>query len=82
MKTIWNKGLNEKDSQLLRENFVQAKRFRARLVDILQDKITTADKSMTMKDGYDTPNWDLKVADCIGSKRAYNEIINLIEKIS
>tara|TARA_R110002096_G_scaffold59147_2_gene148514 strand:- start:239 stop:478 length:240 start_codon:yes stop_codon:yes gene_type:complete len=78
MKTAWTKGLEEDSISQMKDSFDAGGLLRQRLVTLIRDKMGASEKLGLSKDGYDTPNWDLKKADETGYKRAAQEIINLI----
>lgn len=80
MKTVWTKGLDKDEINELRGDFTSSHVTRKRLVELLIDKISDAEKGSRTKEGYDCSNWAYKQADSIGYKRALHEIISLISQ--
>ena len=81
MKTQWTKGVTDK--QLvddIRSTFKASIVVRKRLAEILDGKISAAEKARMSADEYDCANWAFKQADSQGYKRALFEIISLISE--
>lgn len=79
MKTPWTKGLSLDSKNEITLSFHASGLLRERLVLLLKEKITLADKESYSKEGYSSPNWAYAQADTAGYKRALHEIISLIE---
>jgi hypothetical protein len=79
MKTVWNKGLNDQQAKIVNGEFKGSPNLRAKLNDIILDKIKEAETLSTRRVGYESPNWAYFQADVIGYKRALSEIISLIQ---
>jgi len=78
MKTTWTKGLKGEEKKEIADSFSSSSRIRNKQVELLRDKIETADKTALSKEGYECPNWAYKQADLQGYKRALSEVISLI----
>ncbi len=78
MKQSWTKGLDETRIKDVRGDFLSSLITRKRLIELLEEKISTADTTSLDKDGYDVANWAYKQADLIGYKRALRDVINLV----
>ena len=79
-KESWTQGLSEQEKKELRADIIAAQLFRKRLVKLLEDKDRDADKEFMSKTTLDKPNWETRVAEHFGYRRAINEIISLIPK--
>lgn len=77
MKTTWTKGLEEDQQGRIKSAFKSSSEVRSRLTAICNDKIESV--MSTHKNQYDGPNWAFEQADCIGYRRALEEIISLLE---
>lgn len=78
MKQSWTKGLDETRIKDVRGDFLSSLVTRKRLIEILEEKISTAEITSFDKEGYDVANWAYKQADLIGYKRALKDVINLL----
>ena len=79
MKISWTKGLSGDVKKDVVQEYAASGNLRRRLEVLIQEKQSTAQKTIIAKDGYETPNWAYKQADNIGYMRAMEEIINLIK---
>lgn len=79
MKVSWTKGLDDQSKTDIEQSFNSATLLRKRLIDVLQDKIDSANTMARSKSSYDTPNWPYLQADAVGYERALYEIIDLIK---
>lgn len=81
MKTSLCKNLTTKeDKEEIKGQFIAALRLRMQLIEVIKDKINSAETSAITPEGYDSPSWAYRQADLIGYKRALLEIISLLEK--
>lgn len=78
MKTTWTKGLDAKDQDELKGDFLSSRLVRHRLKALLEDKINESVKGSRNKDSYESPSWAYLQADARGYERALSEIISLI----
>lgn len=78
MKQSWVKGLDETRTKDVRGDFLSSLVTRKRLIEILEEKINSAEITSFDREGYDVANWAYKQADLIGYKRALRDVINLI----
>ena len=78
MKTVWTKGKDKQEVDDIRSTFKASLIIRARLAEILDGKVSVAERASMDADNYDCPNWAYKQADAQGYKRALSEIISLI----
>lgn len=82
MKQSWVKGVLAENIAIIKEDYVASAGARARLVDILMDKIRVSTTVKLQKEGYLSANWAYAQADTIGYERAIYEVISLISDIS
>jgi hypothetical protein len=82
MKTVWFKGLNEAQKKETRDSFLASAHTRLRLIQLLEDKITTSNTKLRTSINYESPSWAFQQADGIGYERAILEIISLIDNKS
>lgn len=82
MKTSLIKGLNEQQKKEFMGEFTGSPVFRQRLIDLLNEKITSSQTLSRKKENYELPSWSLMQADSIGYERALNEVISLISSDS
>jgi len=78
MKSSWTQGLSPEQAIEIKKDFKGCFPTRKRLVKLLEDKISTSQKSSISKDLYASPNWSFVQADNIGYQRALNDVISLI----
>lgn len=78
MKQSWTKGLDETRIKDIRGDFLSSLVTRKRLIEILEEKINSAEVTSYDKEGYNVPNWAYKQADLVGYKRALRDVINLV----
>jgi len=78
MKASWTKGLDETRTKDIRGDYISSLLMRKRLIELLEEKINTAEVTSYDKEGYDVANWAYKQADLIGYKRALRDVINLV----
>lgn len=79
MKTVWTKGLAKDEAQQVEDAFNGASLMRLKLVEILEQKYDSCDKSSLAKANYDSPNWAFVKADEVGYKRCIQEILSLLK---
>ena len=79
MKTIILKGLNEQESDEMRQAFAHAAYLRKRLQKLLQEKIDASNKATRSKDAYGIANWAYLQADAVGYERGMQEVISLLD---
>ena len=81
MKTSLCKNLKTpEDKEEIKGQFIAALRLRTQLIEVIKDKIASADTSSITPEGYESPSWAYRQADLIGYKRGLFEIISLLEK--
>ena len=78
MKQSWTKGLDETRTKDVRGDFLSSLVTRKRLIELLEEKISSAEITSQDKAWYDVANWAYKQADLIGYKRALRDVINLV----
>jgi hypothetical protein len=74
----WSKGLTPQEDKELRADILSAPVLRKRLKALLEEKERDADKSSFSLNNIDKPNWELRLAENCGYRRALSEIISLI----
>ena len=79
MKTAIIKGLNEQESEEMRQSFVHAAHLRKRIQKLLEEKINASNRIVRSKDSYSIPNWAFLQADAVGYERALTEVISLLD---
>lgn len=79
MKTTWYKGMNERQKEEMVSSFNASGRLRARMHEILNEKLNDLYAKRRSEASYESPNWVYKQADYAGYERAINEIMSLIE---
>ena len=77
MKTSWLKGVEEDQHEAVKKSFASSADIRARLTQLCEDKISAA--MSTHKNQYLGNSWPYEQADCIGYRRALEEVISLLE---
>lgn len=82
MKTVWVKGLAEQEATEVRQEYVGAARFRAKLTEMLNAKRNERREASLSSDSYVNPNWAYLQADAVGYERALKEVISLISEKS
>ncbi len=78
MKTTWTKGLEGDRKKDITASFAACGLIRARLAEILEEKIQLKFNTMTSEDAFKDPNWELEQAANAKYVRAMKEIIALI----
>ena len=78
MKKSLTKGLDKEKAEQLELNFKHSAETRERLIELIGEKLVTADNTSTSKNSYDIANWAYLQADLVGYKRALKEIISLL----
>lgn len=78
MKTVWYKGLKDKEKEEAIASFQSSGYMRERLTAILNEKISTNRKSSLGVDKYNSPGWAYLQADAVGYQRALEEIISIV----
>lgn len=78
MKTSITKGLEGQHAEEMEQAFVSSARLRHRIVELLNEKIHTNNKTLRSKEAYSNPSWSMLQADGIGYERALYEVISLI----
>lgn len=78
MKIAITKGLNEQESDEMRQAFAHAVYLRKRVIKLLNEKITVNNKATRTKDAYGIANWAFLQADAVGYERAMQEVIGLL----
>lgn len=78
MKTSITKGLGVLEAEEMEQAFLASARLRHRIVDLLNEKITSNMKDMRSKTNYESNAWAMLQADGIGYERALYEVISLI----
>ena len=78
MKTTWTKGMDAQNKDEMKASFKSSAVIRARLAEVLEDKISEKERADRKADGYECANWAYKMADSQGYKRAMAEIISLL----
>lgn len=78
MKTSWTKGLPKDEATEVEDYYNSSTRLRARLVAILDEKLSASETGSLSASAYESPNWAYKQADSVGYKRALREVISLI----
>ena len=78
MKAGWTIGLDDDAKAEMKGDFIAAYKLFERLTMLIEDMDKKTDKSSTVKDGYDCPNWAYKQADTVGYRRALREIAQII----
>lgn len=79
MKVSWTKGLDDQQKTDVEQSFNSATLLRRRLIEVLEDKISSTSSVARSKSSYDTPNWPYLQADYVGYERALHEIIELVK---
>lgn len=79
MKTAITKGLTGQEKEEMKSSFLSSAALRQRVILLLHEKISTAQKESISKDAYNSPNWPYIQADACGYQRAMQEIISLLE---
>lgn len=80
MKTRLFKGKDERDQDLIRENFKKAVGFRKDLTAILDEDIEAVYAGMRDDGWLDNSNWPVLQAEAIGKVKALKSIISLINE--
>ena len=78
MKQSWTTGLDKDMKREVELSFKGSRVLRDRLKVLIEEKVSTSDKTSLRKDGYDCPNWSFKQADNVGYQRMAEEIISLL----
>ena len=78
MKTIIVKGLNEQESDEMRQAFAHASYLRKRIIKLLQEKVDASNRTVRSKDAYGISNWAYLQADAVGYERAMQEVISML----
>ena len=79
MKISWTKGLDDQQKTDVEQSFNSATLLRRRLIEVLEDKISSTATVARSKSSYDIPNWPYLQADYVGYERALYEIIELVK---
>ncbi len=79
MKVSWTKGLDEQQALEVKQEFIAAARLRARMSEIVSDKIENARKEERSKDDLNNPNWAIKQAYMLGMEQAFEEILSILQ---
>lgn len=80
MNLTLTKGLDTKDADQIRGEFISSHFLRQRMIKILREKIDTCNTAMRDLSKYEQASWPLYQADRLGQIRAYEEIISLFSK--
>lgn len=78
MNQSWTRGLDKDRALEIKGDFKSSHFVRARLTELINDKIIEDRKASIQKEGYDSPSWAYKMADNAGFERALQYVINLI----
>lgn len=78
MKTVWIKGLDIDAQEEIQLSYQAGGRLRARLAEIVADKMDAKVREAMSAVEYENPNWAYKQADSQGYLRALKEITSLI----
>ena len=78
MKTSILKGLSDDEANDIVALFRESKRLRAHLTQLLDGKSKSCERATMELSAYDTPNWEYRMADAQGYKRALSEIVQLL----
>ena len=79
MKTSILKGLSTEEADDITALFKESKRLRGHLTQLLESKSKSCERATMELSAYDTPNWEYRMADAQGYKRALAEICQLLE---
>lgn len=79
MKQSWVVGLKPEHKEEMKREFVSSALLRARLTNLLANKIEESRTATRAKSNYENPAWAYQQADQIGFERALSEIISLLE---
>ncbi len=79
MKSTWIKGITDEQRKGdIASSFKASGLIRARLAEMLEEKIQSRFNVMTSEDAFKDPNWELEQAANAKYVRAMKEIISLI----
>lgn len=79
MKTVVTKGLNEKETKEIRQEFVASAHLRKRFIQLFEERIVSSRSKTIASSTYDSPNWAYLQADNVGYERALKEVISILE---
>lgn len=79
MKKTWTLGLDDDVAREIEADYKGASRLRARLSDIIKDKIEKQAQHGRSDELYDSPNWQLTQADTNGQIRSCEYLLSLIK---
>lgn len=79
MNVRWTKGLSKEDADTVKAEFLNSSFTRSRLISMLEDYKKELERNAEGKKEYDSPNWALKQADLVGSKRTISLIIEMLK---
>lgn len=79
MKTVITKGLDGKKKEEIQQDFLSSVAIRARIVEILKEKVETSRTASTSKEAYANASWPYLQADSVGYERALKEVISILE---
>lgn len=80
MKVQWTKGLEADAAKEIKLHFKSGLQLRKRLATLCREKMDAKDRACMNDTGYDSAGWAYKQADAQGYKRAFKEILSLIEE--
>lgn len=80
MKSNITKGLNEKDAQEVRGEFISSYHLRQQLIKNLNEEIKAIQASMRDLERYADASWPYYQADRLGQIRAYEKVIGSLSE--
>lgn len=79
MNIRWTKGTTPDEAETIKAEYMNSSYARKRLIKMLEDYKREIERDSEGRKEYDSPNWALKQADLVGSKRTISNIIEMLK---
>lgn len=80
MKMSLTAGLDDQEAQDVRADFKGCPTFRKRLIHLLEKEIEALHAEMRSDDTYESPNWQLKHVERLGTIKSNKKLISLLSE--
>jgi len=81
MYTRWTTGLTEQQKKDFSAQVVAAHPAMKKLVELIEEELKIAEKTIEDKENYTKAAWPYLQADQIGERRAYKKIVRLVRNL-
>lgn len=79
MKTSLTKGMDEREKEEFKAQFINSYPVRSKYIEVLEEKIKGIYKEMLEEDISSSPSWPISQASKLAEVRALRKIISLLE---